>query len=126
VALITGAQAPELYDLNLHDVAEDGSAVTLGGRRVAVPEHGQALLRAHLASRAMDIDHHAEPALFLQEVDRKGEARSRGRAGHRTLARGLAQISEDTGLPLSAHWNPMTVDDPRSWTKRLGVSAVAL
>ncbi len=126
VVLATRAGTPEIEPLNLSDVTADGDLVTLASASAEIPDYARGILRTHLL--CMDLIHAdtKDDGLFLQETGRETGDRGDGRASARALSNATSQITKDTGLSLSASWNALTVDTPRSWVQRHGVGVSAL
>lgn len=117
LAIITGLPPGGLVELNVKDVAADGSSVqTVNGRR-DVPEFARALLRAQLVDRASQGARPSD-ALFGGEANGKERAE---RMGVRVMQRGYRILSVEIGVRLLGHWTKHESKlDPR-WLSRHGV-----
>lgn len=126
VALATRAGTPEIEPLDVNDITAEGDRITLAAASVEVPDYARGILRTHLLCMDLIDSGTKDDALFLQETGRETGDRCNGRASARALSNATSQITKDTGLSLSASWNALTVDDPRSWVQRHGVGLTAL
>ena len=111
---LSGADGDALAAVRIADVAVDGSAVSIGGRDVAIPWRARPILRAQrLWLRIAGTTSDAQP--FLGSV-----------AGHRPHAKKLqlrlTQLGEETGLRLADHWTRHVDETQVRWVQRYGVS----
>jgi hypothetical protein len=99
VLRVLSRRAPDqLVELNLADVADDGSAVLLAGERFAVPQPAQSILRAHRLARAAEGADASSPYLAARAKSRYQHIRPRLTAdGARTH---LRRASRETGYEL--------------------------
>ncbi len=116
LSAVTGMTAAELAELNVSDLARDGSTVTArDGRRWTVPAPLTAHLRAHWFFRSFQDS--PEDSLFL--ATRPGGESYRPTVGSiQALLRAAAQ---KTGLPMLRHYTKRFDDKAVNWRNRTGI-----
>lgn len=105
---VTGLTAQECHDLSGSDVADDGSAVSVGGRLREVPEPGRRCLVAQHIVRRLFGYQPTDP--YLADGSRQAV---------RAIAKVLNMMTEQLGVPLRMRYS--RDKSSRRWQYRWGV-----
>lgn len=119
ITLLSDSEGQAIADVNVTDVAADGSTLRLRGEMLEVPVPLRRLLAAQRNSRLLQEAAAGDP-LFMNS-ERSGSRRS-VRASGKGIQRLLVTIAEATGLPLSAAWTSHEKTSAGNWATRTGVS----
>lgn len=124
LALCTHQPPPVLAEMNLDDVDAGASHVRLAGLRIAIPEDGQAAVRAHWLHRLWQGATEDDP-LFVSE-DRSAPDRSPKRTETKGLQQRLRATSRLTGLVLTSRESWGQDQAPKRWLARRKVTLTHL
>lgn len=124
IALVARAHASEIAEMEIDDIAPDGSAVRVRGRWWTCPPSAQALLRAYRFSRLV-APRPGHQALFVQSHTSKQSVLGVP-ANRQNISWWLHRTAQETGLPVVRRRHNSRPAKPTDWARQRGIAVYHL
>lgn len=123
LSAITGADVHALREMNVDDLAADGSAARAAGRTHPVPEFAQGIVRAHRTLRVAQGAQPADPLFtYAPGGGQHSNAAATKRASAHAVQMTLSRVKAETGLAISAQHTAAPDRAAGNWRRRHGIS----